>query len=1007
MNADQPVRGKRSARGARSGIEPYLIMVTAALLTLVTILTAGVTTWRLRERILLENSAETQRLALVVAEQTARSFQSIDIVLRDLQREALRLDLTPAGIASSLASRTVHDLLVKHAAGLEQARNLILIGADGRLLNISLDWPTPQMMLNEREQFRYLRDHDDQEAFVSEPVINKLDGTWTVYIARRLNDVSGGFAGIVQAAIRLNHFEEFYKSISLGERGTISLLRRDGVLLASYPVSPDAIGKKRAAASPDDERQVALWPVSGFPLMLAVSFEPQVALSGWRGDAVLLLMGSAGAVVGIILLLAALSRRVRRSHLSEVLLGQQNARLKSSQKLLLDAQRVGRLGHWTCDESGEALIWSAQLFEIAGLPVTSEVPFQTLMSIVHPDDATEFLNAWSRAVQDRAALSLEHRWVRQDGAVRWIHLESSPREETDAPLSGFFGIIQDITEKKQAEQAAEESSNRLRDAIDSMPQGFVLYDKDDRFVSANIHFREMFPELTRLAMPGMHFEEILRAAASNGAYDGPESEQEDWIARALAWHYAGSRPVERKTKDGRWIQYLDHRMSDGGIAGVRTDITMFKNIEAALEQKLADLENTRSDLEAQKEELEATAAKLTVAKELAEAANRAKSDFLAIMSHEIRTPLSGMVGMIDLLYETDMDEVQQRYANLAKESADALLYVINNILDFSKLEAHQLQLEMIDFELQPLLSSVVSLMMAKAHEKKLELHLECAPGLPQWIKGEPGRVRQVLLNLVSNAVKFTHSGEVRIRVDHHDEGDRNIRLKFSVTDTGIGIGPDVRERLFNPFVQADTSISRSYGGSGLGLAICKQLCAVMGGEIGFESCIDRGSTFWFTILCERGAPRVEEPGVSLVPVDSGLHVLVAEDSPIIATLISTLLRAKRLDPDLAVNGADAVAMAMSKPYDVILMDIQMPEMDGITATEAIRGTSGPNVGTPIIALTANALVGQKEKYLAAGMNGYVTKPIQPKVLFQTIEDVLSARSQAAAGPGDSNQAVQA
>lgn len=1008
--AGQPVEGEESARSLRSRNALHLIMATAAFLTLITILTAGMTTWRLRERIEAENEAVVQRLALVVAEQTAHSFQSIDIVLRDLQREAVRPGMSAAELSASLSSRDVHDLLVKHAAGLEQAGNLIIIGADGNLLNISLNWPAPPMMLREREQFRHFRDHDQDKPFVSEPVINKLDGSWTVYVARRLNDSSGSFAGIVQAAVRLKHFEDFYRSVSLGEGGSIALLRSDGTLLASFPFSPNEVGKKRIDGPFDDipaeavlqlerraaaeDRFVTLKPVSNVPLLVSVSLSHEVALRAWRGDAVLLLTGSTGAIIGIILLLAALNRKIRNIRRSEALLAEQNVELRRSRRLLLEAQRVGQFGHWTCNLDGDTFVWSPQLFEIAGLPPAPEVPLETALSLIHPDDLTEFVLERKRAVREGAELSHQHRWVRPDGTVRWVRLQSGEQKGSDGRIVGRFGIVQDITEQKQAEQAAEESSRRLHDAVESVPQGFVLYDKEDRFVLANTHFREMFPEVQHLMHPGTRFEEFLRGAIAAGIYDIPEEGREEWISRAVASHSAGSRPMERRTRAGRWIQFLDHRTGDGGIAGVRTDITSFKNIEAALEQKLADLESARRDLEEQKEELETTAAKLTVARDAAEAANRAKSDFLAIMSHEIRTPLTGMMGMIDLIDSSKMDIDQQHYAALAKESADALLDVVNNILDFSKLEAHQLQLEIIDFELRPLLRGVVALMMPKAQEKQLGLYLDYDESLPEWVKGEPGRIRQVLLNFVSNAVKFTATGEVRIRVDHEPENDRKERLKFSIADTGIGIAPEVQKSLFNPFVQADTSISRAYGGSGLGLAICKQLCGVMGGDVGFESRVGSGSTFWFTVLCEAGLPRLDEPAATIAPMNSELQVLVAEDSPIIATLISSLLRSKGLQPDMAANGAAAVSMAGDRPYDIILMDIQMPEMDGIAATEAIRAGSGPNARTPIVALTANALVGQKEKYLGAGMNGYVTKPIQPKLLFQTIEDVLTGRSPA-------------
>jgi CheY-like chemotaxis protein len=354
------------------------------------------------------------------------------------------------------------------------------------------------------------------------------------------------------------------------------------------------------------------------------------------------------------------------------------------------------------------------------------------------------------------------------------------------------------------------------------------------------------------------------------------------------------------------------------------------------------------------------------------------------MSHEIRTPLSGMVGMVDLMRGTQLSEEQQRYTALAKESSDLLLEVINDILDFSKLEAGRLTPECIDFDVRQLVEGVASVMAGKARMRGLELRTVLQPELPRYLKGDPTRIRQVLLNLSANAIKFTEQGWIAITVSHREAADGKAELRMEIADSGIGMSSEVQAHVFDAFVQADTSISRKYGGSGLGLAICKQLCAMMGGAIGVESVPGQGSRFWFKVMCARGQRPLAQAEPVVAANKAPLDILVAEDSPIIATLISSLLTRQGFRPTLVSNGAKAVAAVAEKLYDLVLMDVQMPEMDGISATRAIRALPGPVRDMPIIALTANALVGQRETYLAAGMNDYVTKPIQPPLLFAAI-----------------------
>jgi signal transduction histidine kinase len=554
-----------------------------------------------------------------------------------------------------------------------------------------------------------------------------------------------------------------------------------------------------------------------------------------------------------------------------------------------------------------------------------------------------------------------------------------------------FGIVQDITDIKTAEAAASNSQRMLLDAIESFSQGFVLYDENDRFVLANSKLREMCPDLAKLLIPGTHYEDVLRGVyrerVYEAGYDG-ELAFEDWMRKMMAWHRSADQPMLLQLPDGRWISRVEHRTSDGGIAGLRTDITDFKNVEAAARRQVADLEVARNDLEAEKHKLTMTGVELERARDAAEAATRAKSEFLAMMSHEIRTPMTGMMGMIGLLCETPLDTEQQQLAEVARESTRNLLAVINDILDFSKLEAGRLDIETITFSLPAVIGGLCSLLDSTAYDKGLRLEAEFSDDLPPWLIGDPNRIRQVLLNLTGNAIKFTETGSVRIATSHRALAGDLVEVRIDIIDSGIGIPPDVRATLFNPFTQADNSVSRKYGGTGLGLAICKQLCVLMGGTIGVDSEAGAGSRFWFTVQCRRGEmPTVVAPPVqpAMASGNSGLSILVAEDNPMIRKLIGKLMSKRGHQADLVVNGKEAVAAVQVKHYDLVLMDMHMPEMDGMTAARTIRGLAGPERLVPIVALTGNALVGQREICLAAGMNDYLSKPFEPAELYSLIE----------------------
>ncbi len=579
---------------------------------------------------------------------------------------------------------------------------------------------------------------------------------------------------------------------------------------------------------------------------------------------------------------------------------------------------------------------------------------RNLRDFVHPEDMPILeLESARRRKGERSVF--EFRLVRpDDGAVRTIQVTATPEFDSQRNFRGSLGIYRDVT----AEREMQQRLRLLAHTLESVDELVVVCGPDDRIVFVNRAFTRAYG-YAEAELAGEHIG-IVRSPLNPPELTGkilPATFSGGW--RGELWN---------RRKDGTDFLILlttasvtDETGKLHATVGVGRDITEAKRFEAELKR----------------------------AKEEAERANRAKSEFLATISHEIRTPMNGVIGMTSLLLDTDLDATQRDYADTVRKSADALLAIISDILDFSRIEAGKLMIDAQQFDLRTVIGEVNGILAPKAGATGLSLLIDYPASLPRSFIGDAGKIRQVLMNLVSNALKFTPHGEVRVTVECASQNGLIAEVRVSVQDTGVGIPQDKLDLVFEKFSQVDSSNTRRYGGTGLGLAIAKELIAVMGGTIGVESRLGQGSTFWFALplRLESAEPTAAVPAarVDLSSAVSQIRVLLAEDNPVNQKVAAGMLKRLGVQTDVAANGIEATEKCARQTYDVVFMDCQMPEMDGYDAARELRRREGSARRMIIIALTADARAGTRERCLDAGMDDYIVKPIKLEDLRQAIE----------------------
>ncbi len=574
---------------------------------------------------------------------------------------------------------------------------------------------------------------------------------------------------------------------------------------------------------------------------------------------------------------------------------------------------------------------------------------------VDPNRRNEFIQIMA---EHSSVRGFESEIYRKDGSTMWISENARAVKDDGGRIVYYEGMVEDITERKRLEGELHESEQSLSALINNIDDSIWSVDAEYRLLTFNNVFAQLFEE---------QYHTHIKAGDVILDHLPPEWRTEDIALydRALAGEkFIIERRYQYETEERYYeISYNPIRSNDaiGGVAVFSKDITERQRAHIALQQAMV----------------------------AAESSNRLKSEFLANMSHEIRTPMNGVIGMTDLLLMTDLTHEQREFARTVRISGESLLVVINDILDFSKIEAGKLDLEITDFDLRESIDSTMDLLAAQAHSKGLELAAFIRPEVPLELRGDPGRLRQVVNNLVGNAVKFTSQGEVVVTVSRVSETPTHARLRFEVRDTGIGINEKGQQRLFKAFSQADGSTTRKYGGTGLGLAISKRLVEMMNGQIGVKSELGKGSTFFFDADFEKQTITLK----SVVHQDlSGLHVLIVDDNATNREILDHHTRMWKMRSALAEGGEQALALlreqANKDPFELVILDMQMPEMDGLMLGEKIK--ADPAVASVrLVMLTSLGNQMDAEAMKRAGIEACVLKPVKQSRLFHRIAEVMA------------------
>lgn len=1060
------------------------IVIFCSGLALLAVSLLGFSLWRDRAEDLMIAHRDLQNLARTYEEHAARAISSIAATL-----DAINVILETHTDTAQEGEKEIKALLSSNRGHARELLDLGITDQSGQRLFDST--PGIEKDISGSDFFAFHRQYPEKGLYIGHPQ-KTPDARWCVTISQARRNAEGQFAGVVFAALDLAFFRDFYRSIDIGAKGSVSLLLEDGALLVRHPNDDAAIGKVqpndpvmsriqegRAADTfsmvfpGESEKRIASYRKPPLlPLIVVASTSEQDALTAWRrwasgaGFLTLLLLGAIGAFVGLVF--NQISKREaeqKRFHdfaeaasdwfwetddqnrfifLSDgftirtggpthpyigltrrdlVTRGYIEADLNHSiwQKHFadLDAHRPFRnlIYHSRYGDGHERVV------SVSGVPVfdaygafhgyrgtgtditaltQAELTLKKLSLAVESAPATvvvtdrngviEYVNPrivevtgyrpvevlgrkpslfksgetpdsvyrdmWTTILGGRPWHG-EMRNRRKNGELYWENLSIAPLTDDNGVITHFVAVKEEITQRKQTEETLRRNEAWMRTIFSVMPAPVVIARKrDGRILFVNERATEMLGLQSDTTLPPSYFD----APADQAARRMPESET------------ASPREIHMTGANGRRLWAL--------VSSIAVD---FENEPSRLYSII--------DITARKRQESA----LVRAKQAAEEDTRTKSEFLAVMSHEIRTPLNGLIGMATLLAKGPLAAQQKDQAETLLAAGRALGAILDDVLDLSKMESGRAGFAEAPFSPKHEAQDVAALFSPVAAEKNIKLALTCSEKLPDYLLGDGGRFRQLLTNLVGNAVKFTSAGQVQVNIDCPRSNDRQARVVCEIIDTGIGIPEAAQRKLFQSFFQADSSISRRFGGTGLGLAICKKIVTALGGRIDVESTPGKGSRFWFLIDYKVAATPAEEPETPEIMALPQLNILLAEDDPFNRKVALGLLESGRHRIVTAENGTEALNRVAEEPFDLILMDMRMPELDGITAAKRIRAMTDPKrAHIPIVALTAHTTPEDILRCREAGMNAFVAKPIDATALNRAMASALGIIAEPAA-----------